>query len=304
MIPNAIHCEDLSKSYGGVRAVDHLRLEVTAGAIYGLVGPNGAGKTTAIKMMMNIVRPDAGHATVLGCDSRQIGPEQFTRIGYVSENQHMPDWMTVGYLMSYLKPFYPRWDDARADELLRQFDLPLDRKLKNLSRGMWMKASLASSLAYRPDLLVLDEPFSGLDPLVREDLIQGILDSADETTILCSSHDLAEIETLASHIGYMERGILRFSEEMDTLTARFRVVEVTVGTAALMPGNGRWPARWTRPEIAPSLVRFVDSMYDAERTDLDIRELFEGVTGVAAHPMPLKAIFLTMARSASPKGGR
>src|SRR4029077_12238928 len=112
---------------------------------------------------------------------------------YVSENQQMPRWMTVEYLLAYLKPFYPSWDDARAEELLRQFQLPRDRKLRHLSRGMWMKAALASSLSYRPRLLVLDEPFSGLDPLVREDLIEGLLDSAGETTILISSHDLADI---------------------------------------------------------------------------------------------------------------
>jgi ABC-2 type transport system ATP-binding protein len=300
---NTVHCQDLSKSFSGVRAVDHLNLEIPAGAIYGLVGPNGAGKTTAIKTMMNIIQPDAGSAAILGCDSRLLGPKQFARIGYVSENQQMPDWMTIDYLMGYLKPFYPAWDDARADELLRHFDLPRNRKLKHLSRGMWMKASLASSLAYRPALLVLDEPFSGLDPLVREDLIQGILDSADETTILCSSHDLAEIETLASHIGYMERGVLRFSEEMDALTGRFREVEVTVGTAAMMPGNGQWPARWLRPEIAPSLVRFVDSAFEADRTHADVRALFAEVTHIAANPMPLKAIFLTMARSANAAKG-
>ena len=300
---NTIHCQNLSKSFRGVPAVNGLNLEIPAGAIYGLVGPNGAGKTTAIKTLMNIVQPDSGTAHVLGCDSRLLGPEQFARIGYVSENQQLPDWMTVAYLMQYLKPFYPRWDDTRAEELLRQFDLPPGRKLKHLSRGMWMKASLASSLAYRPQLLVLDEPFSGLDPLVREDLIQGILDSADETTILCSSHDLAEIETLASHIGYMDRGVLRFSEEMSNLSGRFREVEVTVETVFTMPPNGQWPVRWLRPEIAPSLVRFVDSGFDPRQTDADIRELFAAVSRVAINPMPLKSIFVTMARSTS-KGGR
>jgi ABC-2 type transport system ATP-binding protein len=107
----------------------------------------------------------------------------------------MPGWMTVEYLLSYLKTFYPTWDDGRAKELLRQFKLPLDRKLRDLSRGMWMKASLTSSLAYHPKLLVLDEPFSGLDPLVREELIEGLIDCAQETTILVSSHDLADIES-------------------------------------------------------------------------------------------------------------
>ncbi len=141
--------------------------------------------------------------------------------------------MTVGYLMSYLKPFYPAWDDARASELLRQFDLPLDRKLKHLSRGMWMKTALASSLAYRPSLIVLDEPFTGLDPLVRDELIEGVLDAAEGATILISSHDLAEIETFASHIGYLDRGRLQFSEEMTSLAARFREIEITFNARAV-----------------------------------------------------------------------
>jgi ABC-2 type transport system ATP-binding protein len=193
-----IRCENLSKTFRNVEALAGLNLEIPAGAIYGLVGPNGAGKSTGIKTLMNILTPTGGRAEVLGCDSRRLGAHEFTRIGYVSENQQLPDWMTVGYFMSYLKPFYPAWDDTRAAELLRQFDLPTDRKLKQLSRGMRMKAALASSLAYRSTLLVMDEPFSGLDPVMRDDLIQGILDSADETTILVSSHDLAEIENLAT----------------------------------------------------------------------------------------------------------
>jgi ABC-2 type transport system ATP-binding protein len=111
--------------------------------------------------------------------------------------------------------------------LLRLFDLPMGRKLKNLSRGMAMKASLASSLAYRPRLLVLDEPFGGLDPLVRDQLIESLLESAGETTILISSHDLAEIETFASHIGFLQNGHLKFSEEMTSLSSRFREIEVS-----------------------------------------------------------------------------
>jgi ABC-2 type transport system ATP-binding protein len=110
---------------------------------------------------------------VLGVDSRRLGPAEFAKIGYVSESQEMPEWMTREYFLSYLKPFYPTWDDARASELVRQFDLPLQRQLKHLSRGMKMKAALVSSLAYRPKVLVLDEPFSGLDPMVREDLAEG-----------------------------------------------------------------------------------------------------------------------------------
>ena len=290
----AIRCEKLSKTYKNVPALVDLDLEVGAGAIYGLLGPNGAGKSTAIKTMMNILRPTGGRAAVLGCDSRQLGAKEFERIGYVSENMMLPGWMTVEYFMAYLKPFYPSWDDARAAELLRQFDLPPKRHLKQLSRGMYMKASLASSLAYRPSLLVMDEPFSGLDPVVRDDLIQGILESADETTILVSSHDLAEIETLATHIGYMEAGQLLFSESMESLVERFRVVDVTLEQPAEIPQD--WPSQWMRPEFSPALLRFVDSGFHSERTPAEVRRMFTGVREVSFTAMPLRSIFLTMAR--------
>lgn len=290
---------DLCKHYRAARVLDSLSLEVPEGSVFGLIGPNGAGKTTTIKILMNILKANSGTAEVLGVDSRQLGPELLQRIGYVSENQDLPDWMTVEYFMKYLKPFYPGWDDARAAELLRQFDLPRQRKLRHLSRGMLMKAALASALAYRPHLLVLDEPFSGLDPLIREDLIEGVLDSAGETTIFISSHDLAEIETFASHVGYLDRGRLQFSEEMSSLTARFREIEVTVGTPPSIPADGAWPAHWLRPEALPAVVRFVDTRFDADRTPSEIRRVFDDVRHISVNPMPLRAIFVTIARSAS-----
>src|SRR3984893_11647287 len=228
-----IRCVELSKKFRGVLAVDRLDLSVPEGAIYALVGTNGAGKTTTIKTLMNIFRPSGGSAEVLGVDTRRISPRELSQIGYVSENQEMPEWMTVKYLLAYLKPFYPQWDDDLAQEMMREFDLPLDRKLRHLSRGMKMKAALASSLAYRPKLIVLDEPFGGLDPLVRDEFIEGLLERAAGATVLISSHDLAEIESFASHIGYLDRGRLLFSEEMGTLAARFREVEGTL--AAPLP---------------------------------------------------------------------
>src|SRR5580692_582833 len=292
-----IRTVDLTKRYGKVAALDGLNLTIPEGSVFGLVGPNGAGKTTSIKTIMNILKPDGGYAEVLGVDSRRIGPSELARIGYVSENQEMPDWMTVEYLLAYLKPFYPTWDDARARQLVSQFNLPLDRRLRHLSRGMRMKIALASSLAYRPRLLIMDEPFSGLDPLVREDLIEGLLESAAETTILISSHDLGEIESFASHIGYLDRGRVQFSEEMTSLTARFREVEVAVDSPPLLPLDRPWPAHWLRPETAPALVRFVETHFDPERTADEIRRLFGDVRNISAHPMPLRAIFVTLARA-------
>ncbi len=288
---------NLSKRFGKATVLNGLDLEVPEGSVFGLIGPNGAGKTTTIKIMMNILKPTSGRVEVLGIDSRELEPDALTKIGYVSENQEMPGWMTVRYLMAYVKPFYPTWDDARAQELLRGFELPPYRELRHLSRGMWMKAALASSLAYRPRLLVLDEPFSGLDPLVREDLIAGLLDSASETTILISSHDLGDIETFASHIGYLDGGRLQFAEDMASLAARFREVEITLN-GSVAAAESDWPKAWLRRESTPALVRFVDSGFTDERSAKDIRRVFGEVKHVSVHGMPLRAIFVTLARHA------
>src|SRR5581483_3030300 len=266
----------LGKRFGrGAAVLNGLDFEVPAGSVFGLIGPNGAGKTTTIKILMNILQPSFGRAEVLGRDSRQLGPDEYAGIGYVSENQELPEWMTLEYLLSYLKPFYSTWDDARAADLVRRFELPRGRKLRHLSRGMRMKAALVSSLAYRPRLLVLDEPFSGLDPVVREDLIEGVLESAGETTVLISSHDLAEIESFVSHVGYLDGGRLQFAEEMASLSARFREVEVTVDSPATIPDASQWPAHWLRPEKAAALVRFVETRFDQERTTAEVRRVFE-----------------------------
>jgi ABC-2 type transport system ATP-binding protein len=286
---------DLTKRFRRTLALDRLNLDVPEGSVYALIGANGAGKTTAIKILMNIHQPSSGGAETLGVDSRSLSPLQFQQIGYVSENQELPEWMTVEYFLAYLKPFYPAWDDARAGELLRQFELPRDRKLKHLSRGMKMKAALASSLAYRPKLIVLDEPFTGLDPLVRDELIEGLLESAGEATILISSHDLAEIESFASHVGYLNQGRLQFSEEMTALSGRFREVEVTLDATPVLPAN--WPATWLRPESSAAVVRFVESQFDETRTMAEVRKMFGEPRGVAITAMPLRSIFVTLAKA-------
>jgi ABC-2 type transport system ATP-binding protein len=207
----------------------------------------------------------------------------------------MPEWMTVQYLLDYLRPFYPTWDDALARDLVRQLDLPPGRKLKDLSRGMRMKAALASSLAYRPRLIVLDEPFSGLDVLVRDEFIESLLSLAAGATVLISSHDLADIETFASHIGYLAQGRLEISEEMATLSERFREVEITFDAPPPIPPS--WPAGWLHPQSSAAVMRFVDMHFDAEATPARIRGMFSGVREIAASAMPLRAIFVALAKS-------
>jgi ABC-2 type transport system ATP-binding protein len=288
-----IRTHSLSKAFRHTEAVRALDLDVSEGSIYALIGPNGAGKTTTIKLLMNILRASAGSAEVLGVDSRRLSPLEFARIGYVSENQEMPEWMTVDYFLGYLKPFYPAWDDALADDLVCQFELPRDRMLRHLSRGMRMKAALASSLAYRPELVVLDEPFTGLDALVRDELSKSLLERAEGTTILIASHDLAEIENFASHVGYIEEGSLRFTEEMGTLADRFRQVEVVFDSAP--PVLPLWPDGWMQPETSAAVLRFIDSQFEPERTPAEIRRRFPTARSVDFHPMSLREIFVALA---------
>lgn len=292
---NIIQTHELSKRFRRTDALRGLNFEVPQGSILALVGPNGAGKTTAIKLLMNIHRASAGSAEVLGVDSRTLGPAQFAQIGYVSENQEMPEWMSVGYFLDYWKPFYPTWDRDLERELVRQLELPLDRKINQLSRGMKMKAALASSLAYRPKLIVLDEPFSGLDALVRDELIEGILDRAAESTILISSHDLAEIESFATHVAFLEEGRLRFSEAMDSLTGRFREITLTFDHEASVPSN--LPQAWLDVEASGSVLRLVDSLYEEATTAAAIRTNFGDVRDIRIATVPLRSIFVTLARA-------
>jgi ABC-2 type transport system ATP-binding protein len=296
-----IQTQNLSRSYGRTDALKGLDFTIPQNAIYALVGPNGAGKTTIIKLLMNILRPTTGSAQVLGHSVANITGEVFTHIGYVSENQELPEWMTVRYFLDYLLPFYPTWDSALEQHLLLQFDLPLDRKIKHLSRGMKMKLALASVLAYRPALIVLDEPFSGLDPLVRDELIEGLLERAPESTILLSSHDLAEIESFATHVGYLDRGRLLFSEEMTTLTDRFREVEITLNQTEPLPANT--PASWLQPQAVGTVIRFTHTEAANGAAAAELAQIFPNARDITLTPMTLRSIFLAIARSTSTQKG-
>jgi ABC-2 type transport system ATP-binding protein len=290
----AIRTVGLTKTFARTDALAGVDLAVPEGSIYALAGPNGAGKTTLIKLAMNILRPTSGTAEVLGKASHAMTGPDLNRIGYVSENQEYPEWMTVDAMLEYLRPFYPTWDRALEQQLMAQFDLPPERKIRQLSRGMRMKAAMAAALAFRPALLVLDEPLAGLDPLVRDELIQGLLDRSPETTIFLSSHDLSEIESFSSHVGYLEQGRLLFSEEMTELAARFREVTVTLSSPAV---ERAVPAQWLQYEATDSIVKFVHSGCRGQQTAEELRQVFPGAKEIEMEPMPLRAIFLAVARA-------
>jgi ABC-2 type transport system ATP-binding protein len=298
-----LRTDKLAKKFGKVEALDSLTLEVPEGSVFALVGPNGAGKTTAMKICLNMVRASSGSAEVLGVDSRKLGPAELARIGYVSETRQLPDWMKVSRFLAYCKEFYPAWNDADAAEFVRAYELPLDRPLKTLSRGQRVKAALAASLAYHPSLLFLDEPFSNLDVLVRDQLIDTILGAGSETTVFLASHDLAEIESFATHVAYMDQGTIRFTEEMGALSTRFREVEVVLETAAPIPMDA--PAAWLNAEQSGVVVRFTDSHFDLSQHQTQVRRYFPAAREVNVRAMPLRSIFVALAKSAKQtKGGR
>jgi ABC-2 type transport system ATP-binding protein len=291
-----IRADNLCKRFGRHEALRGLSFSVPKGSAYALIGANGAGKTTTIRILLNILEAERGHATVLGVDTRRISPGELARIGYVSENQDLPQRLTVAEYLEYLRPFYPQWDKTLETSILTQLRLPPGRRIGHLSHGMRMKMALACALPYRPELLILDEPFSGLDPLVRDEFMEGLLQQAGEMTILISSHELSEIEGVATHVAFLDEGKLLFEETMSDLTARFREVHVTLDRPASAPG--RAPREWLNLRASGNVLMFVDSRFSEDRLRTDMGVLNGSVRSVDAQPMALRSIFTALARAA------
>jgi ABC-2 type transport system ATP-binding protein len=294
---HAIETIALHKRFRRVHAVRDVNLSIDEGSVYALMGPNGAGKTTLIKLLMNLMSPTDGRVLVLGSAGYRVEGKGLETVGYVSENQKLPEWMTVGRFLAYCRPFYPTWDRLLEQRLVKRFGLPLKRRLKHLSRGMKMKAALTSALAFRPRLIVLDEPLSGLDPLVRDDLMESLHELASEATILLSSHDLAEIESFSTHVGFMDNGRLLLSESIADVRARFRRVFATNHAPLANPAAP--PPAWLQFESNATASNWIETSYDAERSVAQAREFF-GPVEISAQPITLREVFLALARTNHP----
>lgn len=295
-----IQSEALNKSYRRHAALRGVSLAVPEGSIYALIGENGAGKTTTIKTLLNIMMPSSGRAEVLGVDSRRLSPREFAQIGYVSENQQLPRRLTVGAYLAYLRPFYPTWDLALERTLVAELQLPLDRKIRDLSHGVRMKASLACALCYRPKLLVLDEPFSGLDPLVRDELMERLLQQADEMTVFLSSHELDEIEGSTTYVAYLENGRILIQESMASLAQRAREVRVTLLSNASIPAKA--PSNWVNLQAEGSVLTFLDLGYESEVLKAALNTTLPEIRELTVQPAPLRSIFTALARTSGSRG--
>ena len=209
----------LTRQYGRTTALDSVSLAIPRGTVYGLVGENGAGKTTLIKHILGLLKAQSGTVRVFGIDPVADPVGVLSRIGYLSEQNDLADWMRVGELLAYSRAFYPSWDDAYAEELRDAFALDPAARIKTLSKGQKARAGLLVALAYRPELLVLDEPSSGLDPIVRRDILEAIIRTIahEGRTVLFSSHLLDEVERVADHVTMISHGRIALSAPLAEL---------------------------------------------------------------------------------------
>lgn len=223
-----IEIRHLSRDFGKTQALRDVSLSVPRGSVFGLVGENGAGKTTLIKHVLGLLRAVPGAVRVFGLDPVADPPGVLGRIGYLSEDRDLPDWMRVDELLRYTQAFFPKWDWALAAQLQEAFELDGRQKVNTLSRGQRARVGLLAALAHRPELLVLDEPSSGLDPVVRRDILAAIVRTvADEgRTVLFSSHLLDEVQRVADHVAMLHNGRLVLCEPLDTVLESHRRVTV------------------------------------------------------------------------------
>jgi ABC-2 type transport system ATP-binding protein len=250
-----IEIEAVSRRFGSTVALDRVSLSVPGGCVYGLVGVNGAGKTTLIKHILGLLKAKTGSVRVFGKDPVKDPVGVLGRIGYLSEERDLPEWMRLDELMRYTQAYYPRWDQDYADELRRTFGLDPTLKVKNLSKGMRAQVGLIAAVAHRPELLVLDDPSTGLDAVVRRDILTEIIRTvADEgRTVLFSSHLLDEVELMSDYVAMIHEGNIVLRGELGKIKEQYHHVgirfdEEQTGTLSLagalaVQGQGRtWTA--------------------------------------------------------------
>jgi len=251
MVETVVDVHDLSRSFGGKTALDGVSFRATAGHVHGLMGANGAGKTTLLKHLLGLLRATTGSVRVFGVDPVRDPVGVLARTGYLSEERELPEWMSVDELMRYSQAFHPGWDASYARELLDTFALDPAKKIKELSKGMRAQAGLIAAVAHRPELLILDEPSSGLDAVVRRDILDAIVRTVadDGRTVIFSSHLLDEVERMSDHVTLIHQGRVALSGVLDDVRGAYRRSRLrfldpfdrppVIDTALAIEGSGR-----------------------------------------------------------------
>jgi ABC-2 type transport system ATP-binding protein len=289
----AIETRNLVKVFhGGITAVNGLDLSIPSGTVYGLIGRNGAGKTTLLRLIMGLLRPTAGTAQVLGSDLWTAPPAVRARVAYVPQLQHLHAWMTLDELCRYVSYFYPKWDSAYAKKLSGRFGLPADRTVQALSGGQQQKVAILLAFAARPDVLVLDEPAGGLDPIARRELIDEIVEILSDNrscTVVFSTHILSDLERIAEQVGIMDRGRLLMQARLEDIQNTIKRVQV-IFESDRVPDNFVIPGTLSRKVEGPVVNAVVRI---SRESDLDDLRKQTGVR-INVFPLGLEELFITL----------
>ena len=298
MVEPVIFSRRLSKAFrNGTVAVSGCDLQAAGGEVYGLIGRNGAGKTTALKLLMGLLRPDTGEARVLGRSLWDAPREHRQRVAYVSQGQQVPDWMSLADLGRYCSHFYETWDDDLLKEHARRWELPLKLAISKLSGGNQRLAALAVALATRPEVLLLDEPAAGLDPIARRELNSCLIDvlmRGDGCTILLSTHLLGDLERLATRVGIMDRGRIVAEGAVEDWQRTMRRVQVVFAEHSA-PRDFAIPGALKSQTLGPVVTALARVSDDAQ---LDGVKALPGVR-VNVFPLTLEELFVDWFREAT-----
>jgi len=280
-----IEMQGVRKAFGKKLVLQGVDLSVPSGQTFAILGRNGAGKTTTIRMLLGLLKPDQGHVRVLGLDPKTEPLEIRRRVGYVAEDQAMFGWMRVGQLLSFIAPFYPTWDAAWARELSDRFELPLKTRVRHLSKGQGVRVALLLALAHRPELVILDDPTLGLDPIMRKEFLRDLVShlQGERVSVFFSSHLLYEIEPVADSVVILDHGrVVRQAATEDLRAQVKRLVTAAESEEILrgLPGvldvsrNGR-QATAVVQDIAAARPALAAAGIIVEELDLNLDEIFE-----------------------------
>ncbi len=216
---NVIETHELTRVFGKKRAVDGATLAVEAGTVFGLLGPNGAGKSTLLKLLAGHARPTAGQATVLGLNVAGACPELWRRMGYVAQARYLPAWMTAAECLRFAAGFHPGWDTRKVAELTKRLELPVEVRVRDLSRGLYVRLQIVLAMGHNPELLLLDEPTSGLDPVGRHELLGILIEEIGQRgcAVVLSSHLVEDVERMADTMAIMDEGRIVASGPVDAV---------------------------------------------------------------------------------------